>query len=266
MNDFSTFAAEVSWPRNNVVLCESLDSTQTLARRIAAVYAADGEAAPPFWVLAHAQHSGRGRRGRAWLSPAGRGIYATRAVTPAEGVEVELLPLRVALALAEALDAHLPADRPVRLKWPNDLIVGGRKLGGILIEVPADTDGAALVGFGINHGQRAHELPDLAGRAATSLGLEGGPVGSLGSTARRLIEALDEELARGPAPADLIDRYAGRAIHRPGESIACQLGDRVVTGVFRGFGPAGELRLTNSHGETLVAAGEILEPPPGDRP
>lgn len=270
MNELSAFVAEVGWPQQNVVVARRLGSTQALARRIAAVYAADGEPAPPFWVLAHGQESGRGRRGRAWSSLPGRGVYATRAVTAGEVAELGRLPLAISLALAEALDAFLPAGRPVRLKWPNDLMVAGRKLGGVLIEAPADTAGAVLVGFGVNHGHTAEELAGLpgadAGRAATSLALEGGPVPSLGTTARALIAGVDAELARGAEASDLVHRYAARSLHRPGDVIACQLGQRVVTGVFRGFGPAGELRLASETGETTVAAGEILEPFPKGSP
>ncbi|MDX1999005.1 MAG: biotin--[acetyl-CoA-carboxylase] ligase [Thermoanaerobaculia bacterium] len=266
MNEFPLFAAEVGWPHQNVVVARRLGSTQTLARRIAAVYAADGEPAPPFWVLAHAQESGRGRRGRTWSSPPGRGIYATRGVTAAEVDEPGRLPLAIALALAEALDEFLPPERPVRLKWPNDLIVAGRKLGGVLIEAPTDTAGALLVGFGVNHGHSTEELAAVpgaeSGRAATSLTLEGGPVPGLGATARALIGAVEAEIARRGELPELVHRYAARSLHRPGDLLACKLGERVVTGIFRGFGPAGELRLATEGGETNVAAGEILEPFP----
>jgi BirA family biotin operon repressor/biotin-[acetyl-CoA-carboxylase] ligase len=83
-------------------------------------------------VLADAQTAGRGRLGRTWHSEPGRGIWLTLLERPTVGEMLSVLSLRVALALAPALDAF--ADGPVELKWPNDLYCGGRKLAGILLE------------------------------------------------------------------------------------------------------------------------------------
>ncbi|MGH7628452.1 MAG: biotin--[acetyl-CoA-carboxylase] ligase, partial [Gemmatimonadales bacterium] len=101
-------------------------------------------------VVAERQHAGRGSRGRGWASPAG-GLWMSLVSRPAGGAGVELLSLRVGLATAIALETigGLP---PVELKWPNDVLVDGRKVGGILCEArwQGDALGWVAVGIGLN--------------------------------------------------------------------------------------------------------------------
>jgi BirA family transcriptional regulator, biotin operon repressor / biotin---[acetyl-CoA-carboxylase] ligase len=83
-------------------------------------------------VVADAQTAGRGRQGRSWRSESGAGVWLTLIERPTDSEAIEVLSLRVGLALAPVLDRL--AESPIRLKWPNDLYVGSRKLAGILIE------------------------------------------------------------------------------------------------------------------------------------
>lgn len=102
-------------------------STMDVAHRLAA------EGTPPGTVvLADQQTSGRGRGGKAWESRPGQGIWMTLVERPREERAIEVLSIRVGLAAAKALDRF--AEEPIRLKWPNDLYTGGRKLAGILVE------------------------------------------------------------------------------------------------------------------------------------
>src|ERR1700750_2411169 len=84
-------------------------------------------------IIANAQTAGRGRMGRTWRSEPGAGIWLALIERPRDASALDVLSLRIGLALAPALDAF--ADGPVRLKWPNDLYVDERKLAGVLIEV-----------------------------------------------------------------------------------------------------------------------------------
>jgi len=122
-----------------------LSSTQDELHRLAAVGAAAGTV-----VVAAEQEAGRGSRGRHWASPLG-GLWLSFLCRPPRPVGVEVLSLRVGLAAAEALGQFggLP---PVALKWPNDLMVGDRKIGGILGEARWQGDSLAwiAVGVGIN--------------------------------------------------------------------------------------------------------------------
>lgn len=120
-------------------------STQDVAHTLAAVGAPAGTL-----VLADEQRSGRGRHGRAWTSAPGAGVWLTLVERPADPSSIDVLSLRVGLAMARALDAF--ADGRIQLKWPNDIYVAGGKLAGILVEARW-RDGAVewvAVGAGIN--------------------------------------------------------------------------------------------------------------------
>jgi BirA family biotin operon repressor/biotin-[acetyl-CoA-carboxylase] ligase len=128
-----------------LALFAEVASTQDVAHALAGEGAADGTV-----VLADAQSGGRGRAGRAWQSPPGSGVWLTVVTRPHDLDALEVLALRVGLALAEALSPLAAA--PVGVKWPNDLLVGGRKLAGVLVEARW-RDGRpewAAVGVGVN--------------------------------------------------------------------------------------------------------------------
>lgn len=127
--------------------------------------AADGADAGTV-VVAGAQTGGRGSRGRGWQSPPG-GLWLSALFRPRVGAGVELFGLRIGLAVADALEALAPGVA-VRIKWPNDLMVGDRKLGGILCEARWQGESLAWVvgGVGINV---ANPVPGSLGGMATTL-------------------------------------------------------------------------------------------------
>jgi BirA family biotin operon repressor/biotin-[acetyl-CoA-carboxylase] ligase len=121
-------------------------------------------------ILADRQTAGRGRRGRAWASPPGVGLYTSILLRPAQPLaQASLLTLAGGLAVAEAISEV--ADREVRLKWPNDVLVDGRKVAGILTEM-ASVDAwvsQVVVGIGINVNHGPPDLPEELSPVATSL-------------------------------------------------------------------------------------------------
>ena len=139
----------------------------------------------PAVVLADRQLAGRGRQGRRWASDTARGLWFTVA-RPGSGDAAATLPLRVGLAVARALDAAV-LRIGTEVKWPNDLMLAGRKVGGILCE---QARGALLVGIGINLNQPPDELPDGLVPPATSLLLHTGRSASRA----RVLERLGDEL------------------------------------------------------------------------
>lgn len=119
-------------------------------------------------VTADAQTAGRGRLGRAWTSPPGEDLYVSLVLRPGHSEGLGALGLAVGAGLREALAPWVPQ---ARLKWPNDILVGGRKLAGILCEARwVGGTPEVVVGFGVNVGRRAFP-PELAGQA-TSLARE----------------------------------------------------------------------------------------------
>ena len=233
-----------------LVVVDEVDSTNRLARRVAELDLAEGRPASRLIVLARAQTAGRGRRGRHWASPGGRGIY-TSLLLPIEGGEaLAALPLVVPLALCEGLD---PLGAGCAIKWPNDLMVGERKLGGVLIESLGGR--AAIVGYGVNGSQGADDLP---APAATSLRLATGAAPDLSALAVDLALAVLERLERAESAAQVVAAYRRRSGHRPGEPLRCRLGDEEIHGRFAGFDERGLLRLETATGERRFGSAELL--------
>ncbi|HVT57873.1 MAG TPA: biotin--[acetyl-CoA-carboxylase] ligase [Thermoanaerobaculia bacterium] len=222
--EFSRYLDELTRQRppgggqENLVVVELAVSTNLLARGVAVDYESEGLELAPLLVVAFEQSGGRGRQGRSWSSPRGRGVYATLALRLAAPELLQTLPLLVGVGLCRALSSHLAAG--CRLKWPNDLLVETmagsgpsprwRKIGGILIEalVRPGSSTVALIGFGVNHGQRRDELPS----AATSL---------------RLLDSRSTPLAGHPAETKLVRAPGEGASPSPPEGWE---GDRGVAG------------------------------------
>lgn len=149
------------------IICRSeAESTQALIRSLASNQASEG-----LLVLAERQLAGRGRLGRSWSSPAGN-IYLSCLLRPAiELFKTPQIPLLAGVAVARALNLHLGLH--CRLKWPNDLLWQGKKLGGILAEVSAEADQVQylILGLGLNVNAGLQELSPEVRDLATSLGL-----------------------------------------------------------------------------------------------
>lgn len=146
-------AIKSPWAVDSVELIDSTNAE--ISRRIAR-----GER-PPFAVVAEQQSGGRGRRGRAWASPFGENIYYSVAVELAGGSHrLDGLSLTVGVAVAETLLSIGVSD--VRLKWPNDVLLAGRKVAGILIELHGDPMDicTAIIGIGINVNMQVTEAVD----------------------------------------------------------------------------------------------------------
>jgi biotin-(acetyl-CoA carboxylase) ligase len=276
----------------NLVVVSHTASTNLLARAVAAEYEHEGLDLAPMLVVAFEQSGGRGRQGRSWSSPRGLGVYATLAWPYAAPELLPALPLLVGVGLCRALAPHLP--RGCRLKWPNDLLVPGegrdgeersggergpgepgsggangggawteprmgRKIGGVLIEALVHPgDGCvALIGFGVNHGQRREQLPP----GATSLLLEsGGHVGGgvavgLGELTWDLVAGVEGELEHAGNLAYAVAAYRELLIHQPGDRLVCRVGERRMEGTFAGIDDSGRLRLRRlGKGETTATA------------
>jgi BirA family biotin operon repressor/biotin-[acetyl-CoA-carboxylase] ligase len=139
----------------------STDSTNTRARELAEALAPHGTV-----VTAGEQSAGRGRQGRTWTAPPGKALLYSAILRPLDERHL-LLPLAVPLAVCEAAESLEPGVE-CKIKWPNDVWVEGRKLGGILIEARPQ-DGWAVIGVGLNLSISRDELPPELQETATSL-------------------------------------------------------------------------------------------------
>ncbi len=191
------------WGRESVHLYGSVGSTNDVARRLA-----DEEDAPGGTVvLAREQTEGRGRQERAWHSPPG-GVYLSVVFRPTSLPNPDLLPLLAGLGLVERLDGGFPGLGPA-LKWPNDVMVGDRKLGGVLCESVWSDEGPRFVVAGVGLNVRPLEDPPSGpGAGATSLDRELGEETPLVEAADAVLEGLEARLP------DVPERLATGALER----------------------------------------------------
>ena len=235
-------------------LLESVDSTNgyLLSRRLA-------DSRRGVVCLAEQQTAGRGRRGRAWVSPFGTNLYLSllwRFDMPPMGLSG--LSLAAGVAVARGL-ASLGLGG-VALKWPNDVQWGGRKLAGLLLELNGEADGPthAVIGVGLNL-----RMPDAAGRGIEQPWVDlaeamGGQGPSRNLVAARLVDELvaavlefrDAGLAPFLADWRALDALAGRPVR-------VSLGERAIDGIELGVAASGALRVQTAEGEREFHAGEV---------
>ncbi|HEX3881614.1 MAG TPA: biotin--[acetyl-CoA-carboxylase] ligase [Stellaceae bacterium] len=232
---------------------ETLGSTNDEAKRLAREGAAAGTI-----VYAMTQTAGRGRRGREWVSPATGNLYSSLLWRPDCPVaSAAQLGFVAALAVADGLDPLLPPGARLRLKWPNDVLLNGKKVSGILLE--SETGGAALdfvvVGIGVN----LASSPRGTETAATSLAEEG----VTGVSPETMLAGLTDGFARWegrwrqngfPAVrAAWLARAGGL-----GEDIRVRLERETLHGRFLDLDEAGALLLGQESGQRRIAAGDIF--------
>jgi BirA family biotin operon repressor/biotin-[acetyl-CoA-carboxylase] ligase len=228
------------------------DSTNTRTRELAAAGAPHGTV-----VTAAEQTEGRGRQGRSWTAPAGKALLYSAVVRPLEERHMSL-PLAVPLAVCEAAEQLQPGIR-CGVKWPNDVLVEGRKLAGVLIEARPQ-DGWAVVGVGLNLTIATEEFPPELRETATSLSLHLHrrsvvPCGRDSSVRHQATEELNKTLAKW-VEADQASVLAGwreRDALR-GREVAWDGGSGVAAGIDdRGF-----LVVVTAAGDRVaVGAGEV---------
>lgn len=230
-----------------------IDSTNEEARRLAA----SGERGP-IWLRADSQTAGRGRRGRAWESPAGN-LAATLLIGPGKPAsECAQLSFVTAIAAADTASSFAP-NTEIKVKWPNDVLANGRKLSGILLESASGGDGALTflaIGIGIN---LAHFPPDTE-FPATSLAALGVSVPSasaaLTQLAAHFAKWYEVWMMNGFSPIQ--DAWLARAAGL-GSRIRARLTHEETTGVFEGIDATGALILREAQGRTrTIAAGEVF--------
>lgn len=196
------------WGIHRFEFLASTFTTQEVARHLA-----EWENDELILVVTDYQSAGRGQHGRRWHSPPGSSLMFSLAVRPAGAASMALIPIRTGIAIARALDPAPAAAPRLVLKWPNDLMIGGRKMGGILSEGSLRGDDAlAVIGVGINVRPFATEIAELKGREPAFLtDLLGENVDRL-ETLGRIIPAVRRSLeAGGPElSADELSQYARR--------------------------------------------------------
>ena len=242
-----------AWPSGHALRqLEEIDSTNEEARRLAST-GMQG----PLWIVADRQTKGRGRRGREWHSLAGN-LYATLLLNPASRIaQCAQLSFVAALAAADLVAQCAPLAN-VNLKWPNDVLLDGRKIAGILLETSGKDAGAPdwlAIGFGVN----LVSYPLNAEFPATSLRTVNvdppAPKDGLTRLAALWVEwyRVWENSGFVPIREAWLARAAGL-----GQRIRARLPDEEATGVFEGIDETGALILREQSGRVrIIAAGDV---------
>ena len=236
-----------------VIAFDEIDSTNAEARRRAEA----GEAGP-LWITAARQTAGRGRRGRGWSTETGNLAATLLEVTDMPPVEAAQISFIAALAVCDLARRYVAANR-VALKWPNDLLIDGKKASGILVESGRRLDGALwlAVGVGVN---LAHS-PDLPDRPTISFAEAGAnppppPRKALDHLAAAFTAWTGVWRREGFAP--IAEAWTVRA-HGLGQSCVARPGSEVLHGVAEGLDIDGALRLRLEDGSIRrITAGDVF--------
>ena len=212
-------------------------------------------------VLAEEQTAGRGRGGRAWHSERATGIYVTLLLRPKLApVQAPLLTMMAGLSAHSAVQALTGLE--VDLKWPNDLLVRGRKLGGILTEMHAEPGQIrfVIVGIGLNVNQQ--KFPGELANLATSLRAETGKPQSRMELLVRLLHEFESDYNRflREGVATVVARFESVSSYARGKRVRVTNGTESYVGTTAGLGPEGLLQVERDGGQLMtVIAGDVAE-------
>lgn len=252
------------WAGQPVCVYDTIDSTNTECFRLAAEGAGHGTV-----VTAEEQTAGKGRRGRVWESPEGNNLYFSLLLRPTFAADkAPMLTLLIAMAVAEGV--RRTTGLTLKIKWPNDLVLNGRKVCGILTEMrivqkDTHTDKAAasnapvvVIGVGVNVGYRT--FPEELAAKATTLETVTGPKISRGVLLESILgafEELYEEFIRTEDLSGCMEQYNALLVNLNREvTVLDPKGE--YSGVARGINATGELLVQRSDGTvTEVFAGEV---------
>lgn len=232
---------------------ESVSSTNDVARELAVAGASEGVC-----VIAREQTAGRGRNGRSWSSVAGEGLYLSLILRPRVTASASaVITLAAAVAVAETIRLDFQAASDI--KWPNDVLVRGRKICGILVESAVEGDRLqyAVMGIGVNIAQRS--FPEPVGDGATSVFLETGQMIAPEDFMCAMLPRLEQWYAAAMSQPDhLIARWEELSSSAHDSLVRVESSDGVVEGFTRGLMATGALIVELADGERReIVCGDV---------
>ncbi len=239
----------------DIQVFEQTTSTNDVIERLARDGVKEGAV-----VFAESQTKGRGRLGRAWMSPARKGLWFSVLLRP------DLRPqetTRLTVASATALRRAIQSETGLapEIKWPNDILIRGRKVAGILTELSAELDKVrhVILGIGVDVNLGANDFPAELRKTATSLRIEAGEKLSRPELATALLRELDGDYARvcGNAFGSVADEWEAHCT-TIGRAVTIQIGGRRVSGRAESLNDDGALLLRTEHGHLeRITGGDV---------
>lgn len=246
----SSFASRLAtkWLGRKIIFFRELPSTQDEIKK----YVFSGPHGLVIW--ADRQSQGRGRLSRSWYSPRAAGLYFSLLLKEPLARPLTLYGLATAVGVVQALEEVVRI--PFQLKWPNDILLRGRKLGGILLEAVSK---ALIIGIGLNVSFRREDFPPEIREKATSIFEETGLLISRAKILRSVLKHLESSydllLKEGFSAFEAAWRERDVAL---GSRVVLRRGEEILTGYALGPSPKGTLLLKTNQGLTEVHSGEIL--------
>lgn len=242
------------WAAREICYLKTVDSTNRYAKKKAEEGAPHGAL-----VVAEEQTQGKGRMGRNWSDPAGQNIAMTLILRPAiQPQSASMVTLVAGLSVARALKTLCGLD--VKIKWPNDVVAGGRKLCGILSEMSAEMSGIHYLVIGIGINVNTEHFPEELRDKATSLYLETGEKMQRARIIAACMEYFEEDFSLFEKTMDLSllkDQYEALLINKD-EKVKVLERDASYVGIAKGIDREGELLVEKEDGSlTRVYAGEV---------
>lgn len=244
---------KTKWVGTEICYFDVTDSTNTQAKSLGERDAPNGTL-----VVAGKQESGRGRRGRSFESPAGTGIFMTLLLRPEiEPQNASMLTLVSALAVAKGIE-HM-VDLPVQIKWPNDIVINGKKVCGILTEMSAQMDYVNYIVIGIGINVSNEEFPEEIKDVATSIYLESGKHVNRAMLIEKIWEEFEDYYELYEKTQDLsslVKEYDSYLVNR-GQKVRVLDPKEPYEGKAMGITDRGELIVDTWEARRLVSAGEV---------
>jgi BirA family biotin operon repressor/biotin-[acetyl-CoA-carboxylase] ligase len=240
---------------SEILVFEETASTNEVVEHLAKSGAREG-----LVVFAESQTRGRGRRGRAWASPRGKGLWFSVLLRPTLPTSAaSRITVAASVAVARAIRQNCGVD--ARIKWPNDVMVNGKKLAGILTELRAEADEIllAILGIGIDVNCQREDFPGELGNIATSLQLETGHAQDRVALAAQVLIALDECYQTALTNFEsIVDEWA-KLCTTVGRQIVVTMGQRRIEGFAQALDSDGALLLRRDSGQIeRILGGDVV--------
>jgi len=236
----------------SIALIPRVASTNLVARRIVAECIENELSLPQAMIIAGEQFAGVGRNSRSWSSPPGKGIYATTLLTRPTA-DLSLVPLAIANIIVTYLSDVFGVKG--QIKWPNDVLVNGRKIAGILIEARIQDDRAFLIiGTGIN----VEPVTDEGRPNAVAISEVTKKFDGIAAATEEFVKHLDKRLSMPLDRQSILTEWRANTIHKQGDRVTSVIGEQTATGEWMGIDDQGRALLRNGKEVTTVSAGEFV--------
>lgn len=246
---------QTMWQQERIFCHSEIDSTNQEARRLILQGYGQGTV-----IVAEQQNAGRGRLGRHWESPGGTGIWFSVILEPAVSLqETSHYSFVTAVAVAEGI--RQATGLPAQVKWPNDILIDGKKVCGVLLELVAEMTRVhqLIVGIGINANQKPADFPEEVRKKATSLAIETGHPVQRCAVLCAVLRCLEENCR-------LMEQQGFAAIRQKWAELSCVIGrevqvlrqgETVLYGMATGLAEDGALVVQTGNGEERIVAGDV---------